>query len=51
MTDDRQRREMRRLIMQELAHDLRMVYAENSQLPPRLQAFLHRLDEQQEQDR
>ena len=49
--DDRQRREdaeLRRIIIQKIAHDLSMVYAVETQLPPRLQAFLQRLDETQE---
>jgi hypothetical protein len=41
--------EVRRTIMRMIAHDLSTVYAVEMQLPPRLQAFLQKLDEQQEQ--
>jgi hypothetical protein len=43
--------EVRRTIMRKIAHDLSTVYAVEMQLPPRLQAFLQKLDEQQEQSR
>jgi hypothetical protein len=51
MQDDRQRREdveLRRIIIRKIAHDLNMVYPVETQLSPRLQAFLQKLDEQQE---
>jgi hypothetical protein len=52
MQDDRRRREDMELqssIIQKIAHDLSLVYAVETQLPPRLQALLQRLDEEQEQ--
>ena len=56
MTDDRRWPEdaelrLRHIIMRKIAHDLNTFYAVEMQLPPRLQALLHRLDEPQEQNR
>ena len=54
MTDDRKLPdvvEFRRIIMRQIAHDLSTFYAVEKQLTPRLQAFLQRLDEQQEGNR
>jgi hypothetical protein len=52
MQDDRQPREnaeLRRFIIRKMARDLSMVYPVETQLPPRLQEYVQRLDEQQEQ--
>jgi hypothetical protein len=54
MTDDRQwpdDAEVQRLIIRKIAHDLSMFYAVETALPPRLQALVQRLDEQQELNR
>jgi hypothetical protein len=40
--------ELRRIILRKIAHDLSSFYPVETQLPPRLQAFLQKLDEQQE---
>jgi hypothetical protein len=44
-------REVWRTVVRTIAQDLRAVYSLETQLPLRLQAFLQRLDEQQEQGR
>jgi hypothetical protein len=54
MTDDRQwpdDAEVQRIIIRKIAHDLSMFYAVETALPPRLQALVQRLDEQQELNR
>lgn len=43
--------ELQHIILRKIAHDLSTFYAVEMQLPPRLQALLHRLDEQQQQIR
>src|SRR5579872_1170882 len=50
MTDDRKWPddvELRRIVMREIAHCLRMFYGVETQLTPRLQAFRERLDQAQ----
>jgi hypothetical protein len=50
MTDARKRPndvELRRIIMREIAYTLSMFYTVEVQLPPRLRAFLQRLDHAQ----
>ena len=51
MTNDRRQREsveLRRIVIQKIGHDLSRFYAVETQLTPRLQAFLQKLDEQRE---
>ena len=43
--------EVRRIIIRKIAHDLSMFYAVETALPPRLQALVQRLDEQEECNR
>jgi hypothetical protein len=43
--------EVRRMILQKIAHDLKRLYQVETQLPSWMQAFLQQLDEQQEQNR
>ncbi len=43
--------EVRRMILQKIAHDLKRLYEVETQLPSWMQTFLQKLDEQQEQNR
>jgi hypothetical protein len=43
--------EVRRMILQKIAHDLTRFYEVETQIPFWMQAFLQKLDEQQEQNR
>lgn len=59
MPDDRQWRNytghaadvaFRLIVMQKIAHDLKMIFGMESQLPPRLQTLARKLEEQQERN-